>query len=175
MHRDFIATTGDGEISIVVEPPDGGGLWRVTIDGRVHWVDARPIYPSSPGTWSLLVEGRSYVIDIDKRKAGATVIAGTREIGVEVEDARRKQLARAVAGHGAGAATGEVICAPIAGKVVKVAVTVAQEVAAGSRVAVLEAMKMENEIKAERGGTVSAVHVQAGQSVETGERLVTLS
>ena len=62
-----------------------------------------------------------------------------------------------------GAARGETIRAPIAGKVVKVLVAVGDTVAPGTAVIVLEAMKMENELVAERGGTVSAV-AQAGRS-----------
>jgi biotin carboxyl carrier protein len=59
--------------------------------------------------------------------------------------------------------------------VVKLLVEVGATVAAGEGVAVLEAMKMENEIKADRGGVVSAVHVRPGQSVETQETLVSLA
>jgi acetyl-CoA/propionyl-CoA carboxylase biotin carboxyl carrier protein len=58
--------------------------------------------------------------------------------------------------------------------VVKLLCALGDDVAPGQPVAVLEAMKMENEIVAERGGTVSDVAKQPGQSVETGERLMTL-
>lgn len=169
MRREFIATTDQGEISIAVEP-EGGSTWRVTVGGRVQVIDARLV---RPGTWSLLVEGRSYLIDIDARASGSALIAGTREMPVELDDARRKQLARAVSGR--DVRRGEVVRAPIAGKVVKTLVAVGDEVHAGQSVAVLEAMKMENEIKAERGGTVATVHAIAGRSVETGEPLLTLS
>ena len=73
-----------------------------------------------------------------------------------------------------GVARGETLRAPIAGKVVKVLVAVGDEVAAGSPVIVLEAMKMENELVAERGGKVTAVNKQAGQAVDTGDVLVEL-
>ena len=65
--------------------------------------------------------------------------------------------------------------APIAGKVVKLLVEMGTEVAPGTPVIVLEAMKMENEIVAERGGKVTAINKQAGQAVETGDVLVELT
>ncbi|HEX7843343.1 MAG TPA: biotin/lipoyl-containing protein, partial [Kofleriaceae bacterium] len=65
--------------------------------------------------------------------------------------------------------------APIAGKVVKVSVAVGDHVAPGGAVIVLEAMKMENELAAERGGTVSAIHKAAGQAVDTGDLLVEIA
>jgi biotin carboxyl carrier protein len=65
--------------------------------------------------------------------------------------------------------------APIAGKVVKVLVAVGDTVAPGSPVIVLEAMKMENELVSERGGTVAQVAKQAGQAVDTGDLLVELT
>ncbi|HEX7704038.1 MAG TPA: biotin/lipoyl-containing protein, partial [Kofleriaceae bacterium] len=69
---------------------------------------------------------------------------------------------------------GEALRAPIAGKVVKVLVAVGDNVAPGTAVIVLEAMKMENELVSERGGTVKVVHKQAGQAVDTGDTLVEL-
>jgi biotin carboxyl carrier protein len=171
MRREFIATTEDGELVITVELEQDEHVWRVTLGERTLVVDARPV---RPGTWSLLVEGRSFVVDVDERKRGVAVLIGTSEFGVELEDARKKRLAQAVRGHGRQV-SGEIIRAPIAGKVVKILVEVDEEVEQGRSVAVLEAMKMENEIKAESGGTVAAVHVKAGQSVDTGEPLVTLT
>jgi pyruvate carboxylase subunit B len=174
MRREFIATTEDGELVITVELDDKDRdehLWRVTLGERTLVVDARAV---RAGTWSLLVDGRSYVIDLDERNRGLAVLTGTSEAIIELEDARRKRLAQAVRGNDRQA-SGEIIRAPIAGKVVKLLVDVADEVTHGQSVAVLEAMKMENEIKAESGGTVAAVHVAAGQSVDTGEPLVTLT
>jgi acetyl-CoA/propionyl-CoA carboxylase biotin carboxyl carrier protein len=60
------------------------------------------------------------------------------------------------------------------GTVLSVAVAPGDEVAAGDTLLVLEAMKMENDVTADRGGTVTAVPVAAGDSVNTGETLVVL-
>ena len=73
-----------------------------------------------------------------------------------------------------GAATGDVV-APMQGTIVKVLVEVGQEVNAGDAVVVLEAMKMENQLQAEKAGTVSAVKVKAGDKVGSGDVLVVVS
>lgn len=164
----FVATVGTDEIEISAERHDDG-RWRVALGDRVHVVDAREI---RPGVWSLLCEGDSHVIDLDRRKRGTSIIVGTHEVMTQIEDARRKRLTQAVSSR--APRSGEVIETPIAGKVVEIGISVGDTVEAGQSVGVLEAMKMENEIKAERGGTVEAVHVEAGQSVDTGDKLITL-
>ena len=171
MRRELIITLADQERAVTVEPQPEG-RWRVVMDGREHLVDARRV---RAGTWSLLVEGRSYVVDLDQGKRGMAVLAGDAEAVVSIEDGWRRRLARAVGRNDAGAAQGEVIRAPIAGKVIGIQVSPGDVVEAGQSVGVLEAMKMESEIKSERGGTVETIHVQAGQSVDTNDPLVTLS
>jgi biotin carboxyl carrier protein len=159
LKRELVVTVGGREMEITVEPPANphatDARWRVVLDGRELSVDARPV---RPGTWSLIIDGRQHLVDLDPRG--------------KVEDARARKLARSVGQ--VAAATGEELRAPIAGKVVKLLVAVGDVVAAHQGVIVLEAMKMENELAAERGGTVKAIHKQAGQPVEAGELLVTL-
>jgi biotin carboxyl carrier protein len=127
-----------------------------------------------PGTWSLIVAGRSYVIDVARTPHGTLVANGAGESLIDIDDVRRRRLARAVDRKGSRG-KGEIVKAPIAGKVVKLLVESGQVVESGQSVAVLEAMKMENEIRADRGGEVAAVHVRPGQSVDTLEPLVTLA
>ena len=172
MKRELIATAGGREIEISVEPePDAVGRWRVVIDGAARQVDARQV---RPGTWSLIIDGRAYLVDLDRRKQNTALSARLAETVAVIEDARRKRLAKAAHRDGLASA-GEELRAPIAGKVVKVLVEIGAQVPAGHGVIVLEAMKMENELVAERGGTVTAIHKQAGQSVDTGDLLVTLA
>jgi acetyl-CoA/propionyl-CoA carboxylase biotin carboxyl carrier protein len=170
MKRELIATAGGREIEISVEPGDEG-RWRVVIDGAARQVDARQV---RPGTWSLIIDGRAYLVDLDRRKTSTALSARLAETVAVIEDARRKRLAKAAHRDGLASA-GEELRAPIAGKVVKLLVEVGAQVPAGHGVIVLEAMKMENELVAERGGTVTAIHKQAGQSVDTGDLLVTLA
>jgi biotin carboxyl carrier protein len=173
MKRELIATVGGREVEISVVQGDAD--WRVTIDGVERKVDARQI---RPGTWSLVIDGRAYLVDLDRRPSiphgGTALSSRLAEAVATIEDARRKRLAKAAHREGLAGA-GEELRAPIAGKVVKLLVEVGATVAVGQGVIVLEAMKMENELVAERGGTVTAIHKQAGQSINTGDLLVTLS
>jgi biotin carboxyl carrier protein len=166
-----ITLPGTGREALVeVEGPAPDGRFRVAIDGRELVVDGTRI---RPGTWSLLIDGRAVVVDLDPRRGQVHASVGAAEVAMVVEDARHKRL-RQAAKRGPPP-TGEKVHAPIAGKVVKVLVAPGDVVAAGQPVLVLEAMKMENELVAERGGTVSAVHKAAGQAVDTGELLVDLA
>jgi biotin carboxyl carrier protein len=168
--RELIITAEGRERAVTVDGPSQDGRFRVWVDGAERAVDARAL---RPGTWSLVIGGRSYVVDLDRRRTGVAASVGDSEAMLRVEDALHKRLA-AAAGTRA-VARGESIRAPIAGKVVKVLVAPGDQVAAGSAVIVLEAMKMENELAAERGGTVAAVHKAAGQAVDTGDLLVEIT
>jgi biotin carboxyl carrier protein len=169
--RDLVVTADGRDRSVTIDGPLEDGRFRVTIDGQDKLVDARAI---RPGTWSLVVDGRSFLVDLDPRRTGIAASVGASEAVLQVEDALHRRLASA-AGGGRAAQRGETIRAPIAGKVVKLLVAVGDQVAAGTPVIVLEAMKMENELVAERGGAVTAVHKQAGQAVDTGDTLIELA
>jgi biotin carboxyl carrier protein len=171
MKRDLIVTADGRDRTVTVEGPTEEGTFHVTIDGTVRIVDGRAI---RPGTWSLVIDGRSFVVDLDERRNGVHASVGASEVTLQVEDALHRRLSQA-AGSRASAQRGESLRAPIAGKVVKVLVAVGDQVAPGTPVIVLEAMKMENELVAERGGTVSGIHKSAGQAVDTGDLLVELT
>jgi len=172
MKRELVVTADGRDRTVIVEGPlpgtdSGPGRFRVTIDGVAYEVDGRAI---RPGTWSLVVGGRSFLVDLDRRRTGIAASVGASEALLQVEDALHRKLAAAAQPR--GAARGETIRAPIAGKVVKVLVEVGATVAPGTPVIVLEAMKMENELISERGGTVKAINKQAGQAVDTGDVLI---
>jgi biotin carboxyl carrier protein len=170
-----LLVTGAGRESTITIDRAADGAWVVEVDGTPRAVDARQV---RPGTWSLMVDGQSYLVDLDPRKKGVAASVGASEppaeVMITVEDAQTRRLRQSLS-HGATSARGEDVRAPIAGKVVKMLVAIGDEVAAHQPVAVLEAMKMENEIIAERGGKVSEIKKEAGQSVETGELLMVLT
>src|SRR3954470_3470373 len=132
MKRELIVTADGRDRTVVVEGRLPDGRVRITIDGATREVDARPI---RPGTWSLLLDGRNFVVDLDKRRAGIAASVGTSEAMLQVEDALHRRLAAAASPR--SAARGESIRAPIAGKVVKVLVAVGDTVAPGAPVIVL--------------------------------------
>jgi biotin carboxyl carrier protein len=170
VRRELVVTANGRDCNVVVDGPLEDGRFRVSIDGVERLVDGRAL---RPGTWSLVIDGRSFVVDLDQRRTGTAASVGASEVMLQVEDALHRRLANAA---GTRALTrGESIHAPIAGKVVKVIVAVGDQVPPGTAVIVLEAMKMENELVAERGGTVTAIHKAAGQAVDTGDLLVELA
>jgi biotin carboxyl carrier protein len=173
MRRELHATIGGRQVSMSIDVA-GQERWRIAIDGGpAREVDAVEI---RPGSWSILIDQDHLAlrVEVDARGDEAVLLLAGEEVPVALVDARRQRLAEAVGRGGRAAARGEVVRAPIAGKLVKLLVAEGDEVAAGQGVAVLEAMKMENEIKADRGGTVERLHVQPGQPLDTHQPLVTL-
>ena len=83
--------------------------------------------------------------------------------------------APAAAPAAAPAGPGTDINSPLPGVIIEVSVKEGQAVKAGQKVAVLEAMKMENDIQAEKDGTVTAIHVHKGDSVLEGAKIVTIA
>ena len=98
--------------------------------------------------------------------------AGER-VEVEVQDDRSKQI-EALTGQGRKPAVGGVVKAPMPGLVVRVEVREGQVVEVGEGLVVVEAMKMENELRASSRGVVEQIHVSPGQRVEKGAPLVTI-
>lgn len=151
-----------------------GDLFRVGVDGRMRLVDVRRI---DGRTLSLLLQpgdsgGAPRSLEaalVAGLKAGAfDVHVAGRCVPIHISNGSRSRRAReAAAGSGP-----QRIVAPMPGKVVRVLVSPGDAVVARQGLVVVEAMKMENELKAARDGTVAAVSVVEGQSVEAGAALV---
>jgi len=153
-----------------------GRRFRIAVDGREHLVDAVEL---EPGRWSLLLgpEGRSVEVRVrSDRAGGCTVFPGRGSLPVTIVDARREaRRAAGVSRAGAAAASGDGrITAPMPGKVVRVLVAAGERVAARQALVVVEAMKMENELRSPRDGTVLEVLAREGASVEAGAPLLTI-
>ena len=146
-----------------------GAAWRA--DGR-----ERAVHAAAAGarTVHLLADGRSRVVTVEPLGDGrcrATV--GGRVVEGTVKDARALLMEKYGLGASAQAAA-RVVKAPMPGLVVRVLVAPGDAVEAGQGVVVLEAMKMENELKAPAAGTVAAAHAVVGAAVGKGELLVEL-
>ena len=169
-----LAFEAGGVVRSVQVRRDGGRL-SVVIDGRNHPVDAVEL---EPGRWSLLVgpEGRSVEARVrSDRSGGWTVFLSRGSRAIRVEDARRARRPAGPSGARAGANPGEArISAPMPGKVLRVLVAAGETVTARQAVAVVEAMKMENEVRSPRDGTVLEVFAREGASVEAGAPLLTI-
>jgi len=123
-----------------------------------------------PGVFSVLLDGRSYEARAEPGDECAWITVRGRRFCVAVTDPRRwtQSNARAL-GHGR-----ETIVASMPGKIVRVLVHPGETVAAGQGVIVVEAMKMQNEMKAHRAGRVAAVPVREGETVTAGAILATI-
>jgi len=145
---------------------------RVTVAETTRIAILRTIAGAS--SRQLLVDGRPTVLTLRSAGRGQWTIGlrGDRW-DAEVVDERTRHIRSLTAGAGTsrGPAT---LRAPMPGLVVRVLVEAGQEVAAGAGIVVLEAMKMENELKLPAAGVVGAVRVRAGEPVEKGQVLVEL-
>jgi biotin carboxyl carrier protein len=116
----------------------------------------------------------SYEIAVDDRGGGERVVfVDGRPVAVRVRDARARFGRRSRVAPSAAGGSGS-IAAPMPGRIVKVLVGVGDTVSAGQGLLVVEAMKMENELRAPRPGIVADLRVAEGQSVEAGALLVML-
>ncbi len=150
---------------------EGGLPAAVQLDKRTYEVDFTPI---GGGHFSLIVQGRSYEVDVVEEGEGALVVwveGEPHHIQFEEEGRRRRRGARAPGQIAGGRQT---IVAPMPGKVVKILVSPEQQVSAGQGVIVVEAMKMENELKASGPGIVKEIRVQEGTGVGGGDVLVVI-
>ncbi|PAU74100.1 sodium-extruding oxaloacetate decarboxylase subunit alpha [Halomonas salipaludis] len=115
---------------------------------------------AGPETYTIKVNGKAYVVEVSE--------------GGEVGQVSEQPSATASAEEAAPAPSGETISAPLAGNIFKVNVREGDAVAEGDVVIILEAMKMETEVRASSAGTVTAVRVSEGDSVAVGDVLVEL-
>jgi len=140
--------------------------WSVTLDGKPLAVDAVEI---SPDTISILLDGQSFEISVTPSPDGKLKLqTGSHEFSAEVIDPRAWSGRR----HGTVEAEGrQQILAPMPGKVVRILVKEGDHVEAGQGLLVVEAMKMQNEIRSPKSGTIERVLAREGQPVNPGEIL----
>ena len=175
----YIASLGDQRFSITVT--ENGQQRQIEIDDAASTVDWRRIggalaSGTGAGRYSLLVNQRSYEVVVRRLEADEeggqryeVLIAGRPYI-VRLEDERERALANLAGGaHESGDAS---VKAPMPGLVVNIPVALGDAVERGQTVAVLEAMKMENDLSSPRSGVVKEIKVSQGQAVNQGQPLV---
>lgn len=140
------------------------GSQEYLVDGVAFAADARVL---EPGVISLMVEGRQYRCVLD----GDAVLVDGRRYPFEVDDPRSLAGRRRAGG---GAAGPRPVKSPMPGRVVRVLVTVGDEVVEHQGVVVIEAMKMQNELKAPKAGRVASIAVEVGETVGSGDVLAVI-
>ena len=160
----------DGEEKVIeITPRDNG--YRLTIGEKTLDVDAVRLQGCAV---SLIAGTRSYRCDIDPGKEGRiAVLVNETTYPLEILDERKLRLRRAA---GTFSLEGpQRIDAPMPGKVTRVLVKVGDEVQEGQGLVVVEAMKMENELKSPKAGKVAELHAVEGATVESGAKLVVVA
>lgn len=162
----YITTVGEKQFLVDIDR-DGS----LTIDGKPIAVDMKHTVGST--MYSFIIDGKSHNIRMRTEDQVYEILLGGDIFEVTVEDERTRRLAGLRETSGGG---GElVIKAPMPGVVVEVPVTLGQEVQEGETVLVLESMKMQNEFKTNRTGTVKRVQVAAGDPVDVGKVMIIIS
>lgn len=145
---------------------------HVSVDGKTYMVDFESV--NGQPVYSLIVDGHSHESYVYQGDENWQVLLRGRLYPVMVEDEREKRL-RAAAGGGV-AETGEFhLRAPMPGLIVSIPVTEGQEVKRGQVILILESMKMQNELKSPRDGTIGRIRVKTGESVEQKQTLLSVT
>mgnify|MGYP001186319345 CR=1 FL=1 len=169
MKRTLILGKNSHDVEILHQDGATTLIW----EGQSHPID---ILELEAGCYSILLDGRSVEVRLDQAKSPdpethayrAMLYDGAYEFALV--DPRRALLAGA-GGPGAG---GGLLASPMPGKIVKLLVKPGDAVQEGQTLPVMEAMKMQNELKTNTTGTVATVHGQEGATVETGAALITV-
>ncbi len=138
-----------------------GITYRIAIDGNTVLVNGQPFVAGFEGN-QVLIDSAPHNVALEGENAVVNGIAYSLAVEGLGEEAPARPVAKAVSA-GAGAVT-----AIMPGKIIRLLAAQGDQVAEGDVICILEAMKMENELKAPKSGTVKAIHVQAGQDVEMG-------
>jgi biotin carboxyl carrier protein len=157
----------DGRVrKVELERTETDGVWRATIDGDAVVTEARLL---RAGVLSLIVEGRSYRIVLEDAGGEEPALhLGTQRIPYRAEDPRSLKSRRA---HSVASDGPKALKASMPGRVVRLLVAKGDEVKAHQAVLVIEAMKMQNELKSPKDGRIAELRVAAGDTVAAGDVL----
>jgi len=155
-----------GTVKRIVDLERQGEAYRVLVDGELVDADAVEV---APHTISILLNGQSFEVHVAPSHDGKLQLqTGPHEYSAAVQDPRawrgRKQGALEAEGK-------QQIISPMPGKVIRILVAAGDAVQAGQGIVVVEAMKMQNEIRSTKSGKVERVVAKEGQNVRAGEVL----
>jgi propionyl-CoA carboxylase alpha chain len=148
--EDWIETVADDAETITVSNGSHGGSWAV----ETSWVPGKPV-------WEGKLAGAPMTVQLRRILGGYRIMYRGVAVDAQVFSPREAELARLMPVKTASNSSKRVVC-PMPGLVVSVIVSDGQEVKAGEPLAIVEAMKMENILRAERDGKVKTIHVKKG-------------
>ncbi len=165
---ELVVRRNEREERVTVRRQDGG--FEITLGDRTYQVNAAI---ARPGLYSLRLDGIQHEVAVRRQHDDTYWVSTAHGAGpVEVADPLSHLAAQTHGGQ--GSRRRQTVKAYMPGRVVTLLVEEGQEVTSGQGILVLEAMKMENEIRAEHEGTVTKIHVQPGQAVDLGNPLFEL-
>jgi biotin carboxyl carrier protein len=156
--------TLSGEVHKVELARNANG-WLCKLNGRDFPVDA--ISPRN-GALSILIDGKSYEVRQETTATANNVVVGGRRFEAQVRDPRSLRSRRNAGATDEGI---KKVIAPMPGKIVRILAPTGTEVEAGQGVIVIEAMKMQNEMKSPKKGRVKKINAAEGAPVEAGQVL----
>lgn len=151
-----------------IQPDAEANGHRFELDGQPCSADAQLLQPN---VLSLLIEGKSYRVLFDPRPGGTAIVVGDRRIPYRVDDPRSL---RSYANVNASETGARPIVASMPGRIVRILVQVGDPVEAQQGLIVVEAMKMQNELKAPKSGSVVRIDVAVGTTVQAGKTLMVI-
>ena len=140
--------------------------YKLKINGNAYEVAINSIEGNIA---DVTVNGASYQVEMENAPAAAVAAPAVQAPAVQPAAATAAPAAQPASGAGIK------VTSPLPGVIIEVSVKVGDAVKAGQKVAVIEAMKMENEISATKDGTISAIHVSKGDSVLEGADVVSIA
>lgn len=145
-----------------------GARLEFSLDGQGVAADVVEV---EPNIFSVIFGGEVFEVRVEQSLQGARISVDGHEYLAELDDPRKRQCGAA----GSSSAEGrQCVFAPMPGKVVRILVKPASTVTVGQGLLVVEAMKMQNEIKSPKDGRVEKINVREGQAVNGGEVLLTI-
>ena len=162
----FVAKLGEQTYAVEIEEI-GTGLYRVSVDGNEFLVDGKK---TGRTNYSLIVDNRSFEIEVDNADDEYQVLVDGRNYHVNLVDERRVRIGGAQ--PGVQLQGRQTVSVPMPGKVIEVLVSAGDSVEKGQGLVIVEAMKMENEVRSPINGEVKEIKVKPGDAVEGGAVLV---
>lgn len=162
----FVAKLGDQNYTVEIEET-GKSVYRVSVDGNEFLVDGKK---TGRTNYSLIVDSRSFEIEVDNTDDEYRVLVDGRNYRIHLVDERRMRVGSAQSGLELQGR--QSISVPMPGKVVAVLVGEGDSVEKGQGLVIVEAMKMENEVRSPISGSVIEIKVKPGDTVEGGAVLL---
>lgn len=162
----FIAKLGEQTYTVEIEGT-GKSVYRVSVDGNEFLVDGKK---TGRTNYSLIVDSRSFEIEVDNTDDEYRVLVDGRNYRIQMVDERRMRIGSAQSGLELQGR--QSISVPMPGKIVAVLAAEGDTVEKGQGLVIVEAMKMENEVRSPIAGEVKEIKVKPGDTVEGGAVLV---